>query len=292
MTKSILKKIGASTPENISSPLIVSREDRIRDTAIHHANLLQQRKDSEALILSSIETLLDFPPSPSTDPACPSGEDVNYASKLLKSFQPSDYDSLIEERNINKKCGYLLCSQPNRQQDTNAKYRILHDNDKGTHGLKFVERRMMEQWCSEYCGKRALYVRVQLSDEPAWMRMTGSGSDILFMDEDNDIYGLIEGLQESKFGVDTKEDKILAAMKDLSIERGDKNYQRRPASLAQVKIRENKASKVAPERESDLDGTCAMSDSIEGYTPMFGYGKFIQNAQNGLDGQKDVMHTI
>lgn len=293
MTKSILKKTAILSPANIPSPPVVSREDRIRDTAMHHANLLQQRKDAEALILSSIETLIDCPFSPSSDPAYPSVTDTICARKLLKSFQPSDYDCLIEERNINKKCGYVLCPRPNRHEDTNAKYRILHDNTMGTHGLKFVERHTMERWCSEYCEKRALYVRFQLSDEPAWMRMTSSGGGLLFIDEENDTDELIEGLQNSSLGVETTEDTMLAAMEDLSIARADVNFPGRSYGLAQVEIRENIKPEVPPERESILSGNCASSNSIEGYTPKYRHGKMIwKDRKNDLGGQEDVMHTI
>lgn len=265
MTRPILKKDTNLTPNNKSSSTR-SQEDRIRDTALYHANLLQERKDAEILILASIETLLTYPRIPCSDPAHPSPPDAEHARKLLKSFQLADYDSLIEERNINRKCGYVLCPRPHRRENTNAKYRILRDN---TH-LRFVERQVLERWCSDDCGRRALYVRVQLNDEPVWTRTTGTDSEVCFLDEGNDNSELVEGFTKLRVDAETVDGAFLADMNNLSIERGSANIQSRSTDSANMEIREKMISEFPPERKPDLSMSYVLPNSIEGYTPKRG----------------------
>ncbi len=76
MPHSILKKTNFSDITTPAPPAARSREDRDRETALHHAQLLQQRKDVEALVLASIEALLDVPSSLDADPAHPHPSDA------------------------------------------------------------------------------------------------------------------------------------------------------------------------------------------------------------------------
>lgn len=297
MPRSILKNTLSSFPNTTPSPAR-SREDRNKETALHHARLLQQRKDVEALILASTEALLELPSSPAADPARPRLQDITIVKASLKPFQPSDYDSLIEERNINRQCGYVFCPRPNRQEDTKAKYRILYGKGRGSNSLKFVEPQSLERWCSNDCGKRALYVKVQLNEEPAWNRVGSSGGDILFLEERNDQRlivddsTLIERLRSLES--DLEEDEVVAKMKALAIERGDEKAPSRSFGLAGVDVRENRnlnGKSSAPEpcaKESDSAGSF---DSIEGYTPKFSIRKSTE-PESGNDEDDDMMPTI
>ena len=276
MPKSILKKTTSLTPANTPSSPIISREDRIRDTALYHAKLLQQRKDADALNLSSTETLLGFPRFSYIDPRLSLALDAKDARSLLKSFQPSDYDLLIEERNINKKCGYVLCPRPNRQEDTNAKYRILRDKIKGTSSLKFVERQTMEHWCSDDCGKKALFIRVQLSDEPSWTRMEGVGNEVIFLDEEDDGHELSEGFEKLHFDIQGEDVNIVSALKDLSIVRGYAFSWRIPSGFAKIEIQENMGLNLPSEAGLDFNKSYSLPGSVEGHTPSFGNEKTIQ----------------
>ena len=294
MPHSILTKAISSLSDASPSPAR-SREDRNKETAIYHARLLQQRKDAEALILASTELLLELPSSSAADPTRPCLQDVTLVKDSLKAFQPSDYDSLIEERNINKQCGYVLCPRPNRQEDTKAKYRILSGKG-GSNGLKFVERHTLERWCSDDCGKRALFIKVQLKEEPAWSRVGSSGGDIVLLEnERNDQKQLeVDSVLIEKLGSLTlglEEDEVIARMKALAIERGHETASSRSA---EIHVRENRSlnsEAYAPEpptKESKSDGA---SDSIEGYTPMFSRKKKRgQEADNDED--EDLMPTI
>lgn len=294
MVKSILKKVPKS---NTPTQPTVSHEDRNRETALYHANLLQQRKDVENTIFESTETLLDFPSSSASDPAQPLERDVVDVQNLLKSFQPSDYDSLVSERNIDKKCGYVLCPHANRLQDTDAKYRILHVRDNATHSLKFVEREELERWCSDECGRRALYIRVQLSDEPAWSRTAGSSGDITLLDEGNqnqqglDVDGkLAQKFQNLDYGYG--DERVKAALKDLAIERGDGNASESRCRLIEVDIHENKGLGNTPTDPSHQVSNGLWS-SVEGYNPKL---KGDKANRSGLkdedDGNEDMMPTI
>lgn len=290
MVKSILKNV--PNPNNSTQPAL-SPEDRNRETALYHANLLQQRKDVQTLIFEFTETLLDFPSSPASDPAQPSERDVVDVKNLLKSFQPSDYDSLIKERNIDKKCGYVLCPRANRLQDTDAKYRIFHGKNNGIQSLRFVEREELERWCSDDCGKRALFVRVQLSDEPAWSRAAGSGGDFTLLDEGDqhqqrlDADGeLAQKLQNLDVGYG--EERLIAGLKDLAIERGDGNTSERRSRLIDVDIHENEGRGNTPPAPSHRLSNVLWS-SIEGYNPRLKGGR---PSLEDDEENEDMMPTI
>ncbi|MCJ1453042.1 hypothetical protein MMC28_003387 [Mycoblastus sanguinarius] len=297
MTRSILKTPTSTTTASISSAAR-SREDRNKETALYHAELLQQRKDVEALILASTEALLDFP-LPTADPAHPSPKDANFVKNSLKPFRPSDYDSLIEERNIDKQCGYVLCPHPNRQEDTKARYRILQGGGKGQDAFKVVQKQFLERWCSDGCGKRALYIKVQLNEEPAWTKAGTSSGDIVLLEDTqgdkqdlNGTAALIAGLKT--LDMNLGEEQIIENMKALAIERGDGNAPSRSFGLTEVNIQENrKASRKPPftpeitHRDGESSG---LHDSIEGYAPKI----FSKKAEGkiGDDDEEDMMPTI
>ncbi|RKF63793.1 putative duf408 domain protein [Erysiphe neolycopersici] len=160
--KSILKKT--------NYPDVTNKTDRNREIAIYHASIIQQRKNFELEILFSIETLIDYPLAPPpTDASNPSPADILKFRELIQSFQPSDYDSLIEERNINDRCGYALCPNPRHREEGSGKYRLLGTSGKAKD-FRVVEKEVLEKWCSHTCALRAMYVKTQLNQLPAWDR--------------------------------------------------------------------------------------------------------------------------
>ena len=277
----------------VSSISAQSRDDRNRETALYHAQLLQQRKDVEALILASTEALLELPSSPAADPARPCLQDTVLVKNSLKTFQPSDYDSLIEERNINKQCGYVLCPRPNRQEDTKAKYRILPSKKGDT--VNFVERHTLERWCSDACAKRALYVKVQLCEEPAWTRAGSAGGDIVLLEDERnnqekheDDSTLTEKLRSLDMGLE--EDEVVTRMNALAIERGDKKASSRSLGLAEIDVREKNVNSTAFAKASS--GKAGdLEDSIEGHTPRFPR-KEAKDEESDNDTDEDLMPTI
>jgi RNA polymerase II-associated protein 2 len=261
--KSILKK--ASYPATTSS-----KEDRDREVALYHANLIQQRKDIELNILFSTETLIDYPLAKAPyDASNPSPADAREFKKLLRPFQPTDYDELIQERNINEKCGYTLCSNPRVKDGGGGKYRIIGANGKAKD-FKVVEKEELEKWCSEACAKRALYVRVQLSESPAWEReAVGSTVHIDLLDEPKSTDGAVDESAEANVDGGKEEKRQDAA--DLALERGDKGLAAKNG-LVDVKIQEKdiQTQAQAPSLD-DLSGRLdTMHLTLEGHTPEFG----------------------
>ncbi|KAL2036522.1 hypothetical protein N7G274_010752 [Stereocaulon virgatum] len=296
MPQSILKKPSISITA-ISPPPVRSREGRNIETALYHAQLLQQRKDVEALILASTESLLDLPTSSTADPAHPSSADSILVRNSLRPFRPSDYDSLIEERNINKRCGYVLCPRPNSLQNTIAKYRILNGQGKRNDALRFVERQTLERWCSDDCGKRALHIKVQLSEEPAWTRTATDGAVVLLEDKhviQRGADGKADLIEQMKIlDIDPDGVQLAAQLKALAIERGDGIAPSRSCGLTETHIRERIKidGPVLPLEPPIVDGrTHKLHGAIEGHQSQFSEKK-LPGEDLEFDGE-DVMETI
>ncbi|KAL0257214.1 hypothetical protein SLS55_008024 [Diplodia seriata] len=284
LPKSILKKI--SSPQAGKPPPAASapprqpsqaeqqepqaaRDKRNREIALYHAHLIQQQKDVEAQILDAIVQLIDFPSSPDADPMSPSHDDASMFKALIANFQPSDYDSLLEERKCADKCGYVLC--PNRPKvDANAgKNKFIV---KGRQ-LQVVPREKLELWCSDDCARRALFVKVQLNEEPAWLRRAGVAPQLELMADrpgpksPPDLNSVMSGLslgaaQPSAWARSTDDAQGLDwAMADLALERGEQSMSARSAGLVKDSIHENRAisQPSAPGPAGHM--------SIEGYEP-------------------------
>lgn len=267
--KSILKK--TSYPATSASK---SKEERDLKLALFHANLIQQRKDIELTILLNTETLIDYPLSsnPPYDASNPSPSDARSFKDLIQYFQPSDYDALIVERNINEHCGYSLCSNNRVKDGAAGKYRLLGTNGKAKD-FKVVEKEELEKWCSSACAKRALYVRVQLSETPAWERDSAHGTEIELLDEPKSGEAqIIEGVEKLKLGTPADSNKKHNAA-DLALERGDKGLAAKKA-LVDVDIKEKdvQAPAQAPSFEKDdLSGRLdSLHLALEGHTTVFG----------------------
>ncbi|KAI9741512.1 MAG: hypothetical protein M1818_004318 [Claussenomyces sp. TS43310] len=261
--KSILKKPSHPTRT------LQSKEERDRETALYHAHLLQYRKDLELQILLSTEELIDLPlvRGPEITSSSPSPADVKLFKKGLQCFQPSDYDALILERNINEHCGYVLCPKP-RVKEAKGKYRLVGKSGRA-QDFRIIEKEELEKWCSEDCARRALYVRVQLSECPAWERGT-SAAEIELLDEHKSNEQrreetLAKDLRALELG--TKQDK-----ENLALERGDTSAGSLDG-LVGVGIREKDITQPATAPSFDVDHLDNelgdMHLSLDGHTPKF-----------------------
>jgi hypothetical protein len=288
--KSILKK--AVYPATTTK----TKAERDRETALYHANLIQQRKEVELQILFSIETLIDLPlatsPYNASNP-CPS--DASSFKEHIRLFRPSDYDDLIIERNVNERCGYTLCSNTRLKEEGVGKYRLIYKTGRAKD-FKVVEKSELEKWCSEACAKRALYVKVQLSESPAWERgAIESGIKIDLLDEPKSAEDTaLAGMQDLSIvdhGLEGKE----KGTANLALERGDKVFSAR-TGLVDVRIQEKDVTKPveAPSfQESDLsDRLDTMHLTLEGHTPSFSMQKQLgRERQNGVGGVEDEAGT-
>lgn len=164
--KGILKKTTPTPTTTLPTP---PNPHDARTVAIHHANLLQTRKDTEAAILDNLLALLDLPQHTSHPPSSPHPADIAAFNDLLRPFQPSDYDDLITERNLaDDRCGYALCPNRRRRFKGAGTYKMVN---KGRKDFDIVETRELERWCSTECTRRALWVKVQLNETAAWERV-------------------------------------------------------------------------------------------------------------------------
>jgi predicted secreted Zn-dependent protease len=266
--KSILKK---TTSDLAANPTAKTREERHREIALYHANLIQSQKDVEAAITTAIETLIDFPTTPSSTSANPAAEDIDEFTKLIYIFTPSDYDDLIEERRIDHRCGYVFCGNaPKTTQG--GRLKIVGGS---SASAKIVARQKAEAWCSKACAKRALFVKVQLMEEPAWSRRAGSGPelDILTADVEKEM----ASKQERR--LDVEGDELEGKLKELALERGDGEKPARSAGMVSDVVVERDAVKVpaAPARGDEDNG-----DAVEGYVPLWKSKKGREDAEDDL----------
>lgn len=279
--KGILKKT-TPTPTTTTLPTPPNPHDP-RTVAIHHANLLQTRKDTEAAILDNLLALLDLPQYTSHPPSSPHPADIAAFNHLLRPFQPSDYDDLITERNLaDDRCGYALCPNRRRRFKGAGTYKMVN---KGRKDFDIVETRELERWCSTECTRRALWVKVQLNETAAWERV-GLPELKVELYPEKDAHGKQESTTTTKTTTDQGEDGKLTkevanlqleeerkAAQDqaaLAVERGDnaRNVSMRSMNLV---IREKKVltQTQAPSVGSEPVG----QGTIEGYKPRFGSDK-------------------
>ncbi|RDL31985.1 Uncharacterized protein BP5553_09387 [Venustampulla echinocandica] len=284
MPVSILKK--ATNPATNSSSN--SRDDRNRALALHHAGLIQQRKDIELEILLSMETLMDYPLATFPYNASnPSPEDAKTFKDLLWPFQPSDYDALLVERNINGHCGYTLCPNPRLKEEGGGKYRVIYKSGKAKD-FKVVEKEELEKWCSEDCARRALYVRVQLSETPAWERgaFQSLGRIDLLDEPKSDDVVVMDGIAQMQLGGEERDRQQKTA--NLALERGDRGTAAQ-SGLVDVRIQENQVQGNAQPPSLDIDNgdlSRRLDDmhlALEGHIPTFGTGRQISQDEEDTD---------
>ncbi|KAH8596010.1 Rtr1/RPAP2 family-domain-containing protein [Bisporella sp. PMI_857] len=258
MPKSILKKTAYPATASRASGTMTKAE-RDRETALYHAHLIQQRKDTELEIFASMEELMEYPLAlPPYDASNPSPVDAKNLKAYLRPYQPSDYDALIVERNINDRCGFALCRNKNAKDGKGGKYRILGRNSKD---FRVVETAETEKWCSQACAKRALYVRVQLSEVPAWERNGFGEVDIDLLDEPKTADDIItDKFGEMDIDDDGAENKRQAGAV-LALERGEKKSDSRNRLVA-VSIRENVVEGPVQPPSFDTGGLSDQMDAL------------------------------
>ena len=243
--KSVLKPTTPTRKPTLSDEekAKAERDRRNLGIALYHANIIQHQKDVQAHILSNIETLLDFPATERYTP-----EEASKFVSLAQRFQPSDLDSLVEERRIDGKCGYALCSDPPRSKTM------------GSSAAWKLKGKGAEDYCSNDCLRKSLYVKSQLSEVPAWEREPGEqpwialdGDDISATSQD-DVRRLREQ-SESKA--------------ELAMERGETAASFRPGQV----MTPNVIEKLTVVNKTPIRSTAASTShtSIEGYEPTMSF---------------------
>ncbi|KAL2111951.1 hypothetical protein VUR80DRAFT_8965 [Thermomyces stellatus] len=235
-----------------------SKQDA-REIAVQHARVLEHRKELEAQILESIITLSEYPVvrSPERSAANPAPSDVADFKHHVRLFQPSDYDDLITERNANGLCGYVLCPKPKKKATPGGAWKLVRDSSKGP-GI--VNRKEHEAWCSEFCARHALYVKVQLNETAAWERVGVPDLDIEILDDKAKLgKGSDARSQERQGQMKATEDAAA-----LAVERGDS----KTGPPLTVTLRPKEVTR--PPATIDPDAPEYQDDGhfkLEGYTP-------------------------
>ena len=204
-------------PKSSGTPSQPPEQDA-RALAIQHAQVLEYRKQLEAQILESVITLSEYPlvRSPDRSAANPAPSDIADFKKHVRLFQPSDYDDLTIERNAVGLCGYALCPKPKKKATPGGIWKLVGSGKKGP-GI--VNRKEHETWCSEFCARHALYVKVQLNETAAWERVGAPDIEIELLDDKANPRGNADAQREEKLGqIKAAEDAAA-----LAVERGDSN---------------------------------------------------------------------
>jgi RNA polymerase II-associated protein 2 len=228
--------------------------DRHRETAVKHARIIEDQKRVKGQVVDLIVECFDLPSEPGALPSTAPAIDVKTFKKALSLFQADDYDELTSERNIDDRCGYALCSRPNRKHAGGGKKVWNHKRGKD---FKLIDRREVERYCSSECEARGVFVRSQLSSEPAWTRDVTETAVVLLDDvqKQDDLAAAIKHLSLDK----TARADLSAKMKELSLERGD-GARPKPTSL-------EVAERDVSSDEVPLPPNPSGEDSIEGHNP-------------------------
>ncbi|KAI1161062.1 Rtr1/RPAP2 family-domain-containing protein [Nemania serpens] len=253
--KSILKN-NQETPATTSSTKQHSSDPR--ELAIKHARIIHSRREVEEQIADSMIELSKFPTirDPPYDAANPSPTDTESFKDLVRLYQPSDYDDLIEERNANGLCGYALCPNPRSRVSSGGAFKLVNY---GRKDFNIVPSRELEKWCSQKCARRAMYVKVQLNETAAWERAGIASIQIEIYAEDHTP---VDNDTTTQLAKDVENMKIEAQKKaaqnakDLALERGDSTTNRKtPKRSIKLTIREKPVkAPAAPSPSIDDQG--------------------------------------
>lgn len=278
------KRVNAPLPATQQAPSAAdSAYERNRQTALHHAGLLQERKDVEAKILNSLEELIDFPTSSGHSNAKPSTEDVTRFRELISPFQVSDYDALIEERVAASRCAYVFCPKPLKKGNSkDNSFRLVWGSGKGNE-LQIVSSEKYETWCSKACAKRAMFIKVQLNETPAWERASVSSKtqiELLDETEDDEQISLQQHISRLTLDDGDVEGRMKEDMEQLAYERGESTQSAKPSAVMTGKLKENLHTK-APKAPSLAQG--GRGNAIEGYVPRIGVRTDHRSMADGED---------
>lgn len=236
--KSILKKTTNTIPlPSAGLPVPKSDLERRRlETAIQHARLIQDQKDILAQNLNSIEELSEYPASSEPTPV-----EIARFTSLIMPFQPSDYDALIEERHANGRCGYTLCPNAPRKADIRRPW---------------LRPKGSENWCSNDCARKGLYVKTQLDETPAWERRGGGVAALTLYDD-----------RKYREANDEAAEKQRQSQKDLAVERGEKVASFKIDGVMSQQITEKQSVAAAMPPTMTTYAGSDVHDLIEGYQP-------------------------
>ncbi|KXJ85839.1 Rtr1/RPAP2 family-domain-containing protein [Microdochium bolleyi] len=286
--KGILKKASSTTATSKPSSSTTSSSDtskpvidpeEARRIAVHHATLIHQRRDLEDIISDSIIELAKLPTyagtrQPPHTAADPHAADASTFTSHVRLFQPTDYDDLIEERNMLGRCGYVLCPNPKTKVSQAGSWKLV---GYGTKDFSIVPKAEIEKWCGTKCARRAMYVKVQLNESAAWERAGIPSIQIELLEEpqqkaereaaEDPAVRVARELAAVKLDADQRAKK---QAEDLALERGDADEAKAAKRDIEVRIREKRVMMEAQEPKLTIDaGGNDAHMILDGYKPKF-----------------------
>ncbi len=248
--KGILKNSQAALPPS------GRHDDSATEIALRHAAIIQDRKGFEAAITDAIIRLTELPVArdPPYSSSNPAPSDVAEFKSLVRMFRLTDYDDLIEERNTCDLCGYTLCSNRRKKFEGNGTWKLINV---GKANFGIVPKKELENWCSQQCARRALYIKVQLSETAAWERSGIPDIEIDLLEDERQEDRAADTTPEAQLARDLAKLKLDDERKqardaaDLALERGNGRKGGRQPQV-EIDIVENTAP--APPTEPTLPG--------------------------------------
>lgn len=166
-------------------------------------------REAEAISLELIEILCDS--------ACKDEETLKYMARFLTQ---DSYQDLLDERNLNRMCGYPMCGQsPERVRDPfsvkDSTKQFLWDNNPYAY---------LSTYCSKFHFRCSQFYRVQLSEEALFAR-TGvhlieqSENERQSADSKYSVTLFEELLRQKTSEEDVK--SLVAGLKKLGLQNGD-----------------------------------------------------------------------
>ncbi|KAJ2897166.1 uncharacterized protein MKZ38_004933 [Zalerion maritima] len=256
--KGILKKSKFIHPEPQAEldESIVSRA-KASQTALQHANIIADRKRFQKHVLDCIIRLAELPEArnPPYSAEKPSESDAAEFKALIRAFQPSDFDDLVEERNVTGLCGYTLCGNPR------LRYK---GGDWKLHNNVIVKKAELERWCSQDCARRAMYVKVQLNETATWER---AGIPSILIDLMDERARTDEEKVEQKMARIELDDRRRAAQDSeaLAMERESTKRSIQPRMDIPIKEKMVTTAAEAPSLQEDEDADTDIHMMIEGH---------------------------
>lgn len=274
--KSILKsKSTPTSTASITSTTSTTTEQPVpspREVAIKHARIIHSRREIEDQISDSMIELSKYPIT--RDSPCsasnPAPADAQSFRNLIRLYQPSDYEDLIEERNANGLCGYTLCPNPRSRVSSGGTFKLVNY---GRKDFNIVPSRELERWCSQKCAKRAMYVKVQLNETAAWERAGMASIEIDLFEEEGQTSSpstSAEPLAKDIANMQIEAQRKTAQnARDLALERGDAIGENGKPKQRSVKLAIREKKRVTAPAVPSADPDSQSHLVTEGYKSTF-----------------------
>lgn len=204
--------------------------------------------------------------------------DTNLLKFFSRFFTQQSYDELVEERNIEHQCGYLLCDSAPKHQvrrlshlggcmETATRYQIWNRKPS-----MILPNTYLSQYCRKEHYQASLFYRNQLSQEALFARkniLTIPPFPATFEPWYENLVTLLEEVlakhKELKSQGKTLTD-VISMMNGLSVADGERDTSDLVKMIEEFEIVENEGGLIGDEPDLSFNGTSA-AKQMEGYIP-------------------------